>query len=173
MEKYVLVEVSGNTDDLTSIISLIHHEDFKYIMTLDSHAIPIYRYLFNKLGVDPKSQKLTAISSRSLKDGIIRVVIVDDGDNGATAYYAVCNDNIKMLIPEMDSINYSDQECVVYYLTQTKEMKSPTLTGSIRLRRSDSWNSDNLGVDATHYLSQIYGSKLKKYKDIKFTENED
>lgn len=167
--KYRL-QVVEDSEDLITAMSIIHHDDFKNFMTLDSPQLAIYRYLFDKSGVDPKSTKLEAVSYQELNGGVIRAAVISDTDGSNSAIYATAGENIKKFIPEFGYDIYRSG-IILGYFKQKSTDRVPNKLGLIHLTTSPDWDSDDLGKSSDFLLSSIYGSRLKKFKEMKLSGN--
>lgn len=164
------LRVVEDSEDLISAMSIIHHDDFKNFMTLDSPQLVIYRYLFDKLGIDPKSAKLEAVSYQELNGGVIRAAVISDTDGSNSAIYATAGENIRKFIPEFDYNSYRSG-IILGYFKQRSTDKVPNKLGLIYLTTSPDWDPDDLGKSSDFLLSSIYGSRLKKFKEMKLSGN--
>lgn len=169
--KYQISLITEESDEFIKILDLVHHDDFKYKLYLDSPQLIIYQYLFDKLGRDPKSSKLEVISNQDISNGAIRVFMIEQ-ESEVVAIYAAGHTNISRFMPEFDISPYSSGVLLGYF-KQLQSDHSPKLVGMMYLTESPNWkSSQNYGKSADLLLTQLYGTRLKKFKDLKILSND-
>lgn len=169
--KYQISLITEESDEFIKILDLVHHDDFKYKMQLDSPQLIIYQYLFDKLGKDPKSSKLEVVSSQDISNGAIRVFMIEQ-DSEVAAIYAAGHANINKFMPEFDITPYSSG-ILLGYFKQLQSDPTPKLVGMMYLTESLNWRGyQDYGKSADLLMTRLYGTKLKKFKELKILSND-